>query len=168
MRGGDTMSLVATETVAPKKGTQVAQTSSDIVIEATPADVMAVIADFEAYPQWATGMKSAQVVGGPADRAERVHFVLDATPIRDEYDLIYTWSGDDAVTWQLAEPGSMLKAMDGAYELAAVDAKSTKVTYRLSVDVSVPLLGLLKRKAEKVIIDTALKGLKKRVESTQA
>ncbi|MEP7333221.1 MAG: cyclase, partial [Terracoccus sp.] len=31
--------------------------------------------------------------------------------------------------------------------------------------VKIPMIGLLKRKAEKVIIDTALKGLKKRVEA---
>jgi hypothetical protein len=55
--------------------------------------------------------------------------------------------------------------MDGAYVLEPVDGSQTRVTYQLSVDVSVPLLGMLKRKAEKVIIDTALKGLKKQVEA---
>ena len=146
-----------------------ARTSSDIVIDATPAEIMAVIADFESYPSWATGMKSADVVAGPDDRPEQVHFVLDATPIRDEYDLSYTWKSDDSVSWTLVPgSGSMLKAMDGAYLLDAVDDASTRVTYQLSVDVSIPLLGMLKRKAEKVIIDTALKGLKKRVESLGA
>jgi hypothetical protein len=58
----------------------------------------------------------------------------------------------------------MLKAMDGSYELADRGG-STEVTYRLAVDISIPMIGMLKRKAEKVIIDTALKGLKKRVES---
>ena len=43
---------------------------------------------------------------------------------------------------------------------------STKVTYRLALDVNIPLIGMLKRKGEKILIDTALKGLKKRVEST--
>ena len=42
---------------------------------------------------------------------------------------------------------------------------STDVTYRLALDVSIPLIGMLKRKGEKILIDTALKGLKKRVES---
>ena len=32
------------------------------------------------------------------------------------------------------------------------------MTYRLAVDVKIPMLGMLKRKAEKVIIDTALEG----------
>jgi hypothetical protein len=39
------------------------------------------------------------------------------------------------------------------------------VHYRLAVDVKIPMIGMIKRKAEKVIVDTALKGLKKRVES---
>ena len=59
----------------------------------------------------------------------------------------------------------MLSAMDGSYSLDAVDAGRTRVTYQLSVELKLPLLGMLKRKAEKVIVDTALKGLKRRVES---
>ena len=40
----------------------------------------------------------------------------------------------------------------------------TTVTYTLAVDVNMPMIGMFKRKAEKTIIDGALKGLKKRVE----
>jgi carbon monoxide dehydrogenase subunit G len=141
------------------------QTTGEIVIAAAPAEIMAVIADFDAYPDWATGVKQTEVVAdGPKGRAEQVRFVLDATPIRDEYVLAYVWDGDDSVTWTLAE-GRMIKAMDGAYLLRDNGDGSTRVTYKLAVDVAIPLIGLLKRKAEKVIIDTALKGLKKRVES---
>ncbi|MFC6153324.1 SRPBCC family protein [Nocardioides yefusunii] len=140
------------------------QTTSTIVVDAAPADVMAVIADFEAYPSWATGMKRVEVVERGADgRAEQVFFSLDVTPIKDEYTLAYTWA-DDSVTWTLVE-GKMLKALDGAYELNALDEGRTEVTYRLALDVAVPLIGMLKRKGEKILIDTALKGLKKRVES---
>ncbi|MET0766173.1 MAG: SRPBCC family protein [Aeromicrobium sp.] len=143
-----------------------ARTTSDIVIDAPADRIMGVIADFSSYPVWATGVKTADVVTTTADgRAEQVHFVLDATPIRDEYDLGYVWDGDRTVSWSLAVAGSMLTSMDGAYVLDPVDGDRTRVTYQLAVDVSVPLLGMLKRKAEKVIIDTALKGLKKQVES---
>ena len=142
-----------------------ARTASDIVIDAPAEAIMAVIADFAAYPEWATGVQVADVVTGPEDRAKRVHFVLDAAPIKDEYDLSYTWDGDASVSWCLAEKGSMLTSMDGAYLLDPTADGATRVTYQLSVDVSVPLLGMLKRKAEKVIIDTALKGLKKQVEA---
>ena len=140
------------------------QTTSSIVIAATPDEVMAVIADFPAYPEWAQGMKKVEVVEQGADgRADRVHFELEAAPIKDSYTLGYVWNGDSSVTWDLVE-GKMLKAMNGAYELREANS-GTEVTYRLAVDVSIPMIGMLRRKAEKVIIDTALKGLKKRVES---
>jgi ribosome-associated toxin RatA of RatAB toxin-antitoxin module len=140
------------------------QTTSSIIVNATPAQVMAVIADFEAYPEWAQGMKQAEVVEEGADgRAEQVHFELEAAPIKDSYTLAYDWQGDSAVQWNLVE-GRMLKAMEGAYELRP-SGDGTEVTYRLAVEVSIPMIGMLRRKAEKVIIDTALKGLKKRVEA---
>ncbi len=139
------------------------QTTSSIVIDAAPAAVMGVIADFEAYPSWAQGVKKAEPVD-VGKRPEQVYFELDASPIKDAYTLAYDWDGDDGVSWSLVE-GKMLKAMDGAYLLEDRGDGSTEVTYRLAVDISIPMIGMLKRKAEKVIIDTALKGLKKRVES---
>ena len=141
------------------------QTTSSIVIAADPASIMAVIADFDAYPAWAQGVKTADVIQPGTDgRAKEVHFELDASPIKDSYSLSYDWHGDEAVHWTLVQ-GKMLKGMDGSYELTDRGDGSTEVTYRLAVDIAIPMIGMLKRKAEKVIIDTALKGLKKRVES---
>ena len=141
------------------------QTSSSITIDAPPADVMAVIADFESYPVWAKGVQTAEVTkDGANGRADEVFFSLDVSPIKDEYTLAYDWDGDREVTWTLVE-GKMLKMLDGAYTLSDRGNGSTEVTYRLALDVSIPLIGMLKRKGEKILIDTALKGLKKRVES---
>ena len=141
------------------------QTSSSIVIDAPPAAVMDVIADFAAYPHWAKGVKEATVrAEGAAGRAKEVFFSLDVAPIKDEYTLAYTWNGDHDVTWTLAE-GKMLRALDGAYVMRDRGDGSTEVTYRLALDVSIPLIGMIKRKGEKILIDTALKGLKQRVES---
>jgi len=140
------------------------QTTSDIVVDADAETVMAVIADFDAYPMWATGVKQTEVLEADSDgRPTQVRFVLDAGPIKDEYVLAYAWEGDHLVTWTLVRAG-MLKGMDGAYELDA-DGERTRVTYRLAVDVAMPMIGLMRRKAEKVVIDTALKGLKRRVET---
>lgn len=141
------------------------QTTSTIVIDASPSEVMAVIADFEAYPEWAKGVKTAEVtVPGTGDRAEQVYFEIDVSPIKDDYTLAYEWDGDRLVTWTLAE-GKMLKMLNGSYALRDLGDGSTEVTYRLALDVSIPLIGMLKRKGEKILIDAALKGLKKRVEA---
>jgi hypothetical protein len=140
------------------------QTTSSIVIKADPAAVMDVIADFDSYPAWAKGVKSATVLTEYEDgRAGEVEFVLDAAPIKDQYTLTYDWDGSAQVTWSLVQ-AKMLKSMEGAYILEETD-EGTQVTYQLSVDLSIPMIGMLKRKGEKVVIDTALKGLKQRVES---
>jgi carbon monoxide dehydrogenase subunit G len=139
------------------------QASSSITVDAGKADVMAVIADFESYPEWASMIRQVDVQETGADgRGTQVSFVLDAGVLKDEYTLAYDWSGDDRVDWHLVK-GKALKSQQGSYELEE-NGGSTKVTYRLSVDLNIPMLGMFKRKAEKVIMDTALKGLKKRVE----
>ncbi len=143
------------------------RTESSIVIDAAPGWVLDVIADFPSYPKWATEVKRTTVLSEEGDGwADQVEFVLDAGVIKDTYTLDYEWevtkSGTGVVSWSLIK-ASVLKAMNGSYTLAK-DGKGTKVTYRLTVDLNIPMLGLLKRKAEKVIVDTALKELKKRVE----
>jgi len=139
------------------------QSTQSIVVEAPAAEVMAVIADFPAYPQWVSAAKQVEVLeAGPDGRARRVHFVLDAGAVKDDYVLDYTWDADRKVTWTLVK-GQMQKRQDGSYTLTERDGR-TEVTYSITIDLSIPMLGMIKRKAEKVILDTALKELKKRVE----
>jgi ribosome-associated toxin RatA of RatAB toxin-antitoxin module len=141
------------------------QSTQSITVAAPPADVMAVIADFPAYPEWVAAAKQVDVLEtGPDGRARRVHFVLDAGAVKDDYVLQYTWDGDRRVSWQLVQ-GQMQKRQEGSYTLTETAPGSTEVTYAIAIDLSIPMLGMIKRKAEKVILDTALKELKKRVES---
>ena len=140
------------------------QASSSTTIDAGKAAVMAVIADFDAYPEWASMIKKVAVdETGSAGRGTKVTFTLDAGVLKDEYTLAYDWHGDDRVDWHLVKSKTM-KSQEGAYVLDDAGG-ATKVTYELAVDLNIPVLGMLKRRGEKMIIDTALKGLKKRVES---
>lgn len=140
------------------------QSTQSIVVDAEPEAIMAVIADFPAYPEWAGAVKDVEVLDpGSGDRAEQVRFVLDAGVVKDEYVLSYTWAADDlSVQWELIK-GQMQKAQRGTYVLEPADG-STTVTYSLAVELAIPMIGMFKRKAEKVIMDTALKELKRRVE----
>jgi uncharacterized membrane protein len=139
------------------------QSTQSITVDAPASDVMAVIADFPAYPQWVAAAKQVEVVeAGPEGRPRRVHFVLDAGMVKDDYVLEYQWDGDRRVSWHLVS-GQMQKRQEGSYTLEERDGR-TEVTYRITIDTHLPLLGMFKRKAEKVILDTALKELKKRVE----
>jgi hypothetical protein len=142
------------------------KTRSTLLIKAPGRVIMEVIADFAAYPDWASGVRAAEVLETGADgRPDRVRFTLDAGPIRDSYVLSYSWTGDREVRWELAERGSAISEMSGAY-LLAESGDSTDVTYELAVGLAIPMPGILKRQAEKTIVGTALKGLRDRAERT--
>lgn len=143
-------------------------TRSSIVVDASPGEVLDIIADLEAYPEWAKEIKQVEIISEDGDGwPDQATFTLDAGAIKDTYTLDYTWDvaedGAGVASWTLVK-ATVLKAMDGSYTLVA-KGESTEVTYELTVDVKMPMLGMLKRKAEKVIVDTALRDLKKRVEA---
>jgi carbon monoxide dehydrogenase subunit G len=139
------------------------QSTQSITVDAPSADVMAVIADFASYPQWVAAAKKVEVVEtGDDGRARRVRFLLDAGAVKDDYVLDYSWDGDRKVSWTLVD-SQLMKRQDGSYTLEE-SGGGTEVTYAITIDTKMPLLGMMKRKAEKVILDTALKELKKRVE----
>lgn len=140
-------------------------TTSSITIAAPPEQVMAVIADFTAYPEWARQITAVEVLGGEApERPERVRFTMDARAIKDSYTLQYVWAPDGrSVSWSLVK-GQIQKAQNGSYVLTG-SATATTVTYTLAVVLNIPVIGMLRRKAEQSIIETALKGLKRRVET---
>jgi len=141
------------------------QTESSTTVDAPPVQVMAVIEDFGSYPEWAGEVRSADVTAvGEDGRPAEVRFVMDAGVLKDEYTLRYDWSGSDRVTWSLVE-GKVLTELDGSYDLIATPDGGTEVTYRLSVGIALPMLGMMRRRAERVIIDRALAGLKKRAEA---
>jgi ribosome-associated toxin RatA of RatAB toxin-antitoxin module len=139
-------------------------TTQSIDIAASARTVMAVIRELPAYPEWAQAVKSVEVLETDAkDRPKRARFRVEQAVIKDEYELAYDWAPDDlSVTWHLVS-SQILKAQDGSY-LLQPHGERTTVTYTLSVELSIPMIGLLKRKAEKVIMDTALKELKRRAE----
>jgi carbon monoxide dehydrogenase subunit G len=137
--------------------------SSTISISAPPDEVMAVIADIDRYPEWTGQIKSAEVLDRDADgRPRQARFVMDAGVLKDEYVLEYDWS-TGGVSWHLVGTSSVQKSQVGSYAVAP-SGPGTEVTYSLSVDIAMPMLGMFKRKAEKMIMDSALKELKKRVE----
>jgi ribosome-associated toxin RatA of RatAB toxin-antitoxin module len=140
------------------------KTAQTIYIDADPGVVMDVIADIGSYPEWVKEYKETEVIetfetGNP----KTARMVLDAAVLKDTMVLEYDWSGDrKSVRWWLVS-SSLLKALDGEYRLAP-KGSGTEVTYELAVDLMIPMIGLLKRKAERRLTDTALKDLKKRVE----
>lgn len=142
------------------------KTAQTIYIDADLRTVMDVIADIAAYPQWVSEYTETEVLEADDEGYPIVaRLVLDAAVLRDTMVLEYDWPPDrTSVRWSLVS-STLLKALDGAY-LLTPNGTGTDVTYELSVDLLMPMIGLLKRKAERRLTETALKDLKRRVEGT--
>jgi uncharacterized membrane protein len=144
--------------------------TQSIVIDAPPDRVAAVICDFARYPEWTDAVKRVEVVQEYEDGyASQVRFALDAGVLADEYTLAYEYAEDiSRIQWHLVAPSRMQKAQTGSYDIEANADGTSTVTYTLAVELSVGMLGMFRRKAEKMIMDNALKQLKGRVEAPSA
>jgi len=148
-----------------------ADTSTQSIQVHAPLDrVAAVISDFPRYPEWVEAAKQVEVVEEYEDGyAAQVRFVIDAGVMADEYTLEYAYSDDlSRIEWHLVAPSKTQKSQRGSYDLVDDGTGTTTVTYSLEVELSIGMLGMFRRKAEKMIMDTALKQLKRRVESLAA
>jgi carbon monoxide dehydrogenase subunit G len=143
------------------------QTEGTTEIDATLAEVMDVISDYEAYPEWAQGVKKTEVMKTDSQgRPSEVWFEVGQMGVGAKYTLTYKYKAKDGgVSWTSKEASGAVRSIAGEYVLEPGE-KGTKVTYRTTMELAISLPGLMKRQAEKTIINTALGGLKKRVEST--
>ncbi len=138
-----------------------------IEISAAPEIVFAVLADLPNYPEWITAMRSVEILEeSDQGLAQRAAFEVDAMVKVITYELEYDYDVPNRISWT-AIPGDDITEMEGSYELVHIEDGCTEVVYALKVDYSFPLPGFLRRQAEKQLVGTALRGLKKRVEEVQ-
>lgn len=141
------------------------QTVQTIEVSASPQQLFDVAADLDAYPQWATGVEAVDVLQTDAGgRPLRVRMVVDGFIKRITYVLEYSYDEPRRLEWT-AEPGTDIKAMDGYYEFVALDDGGTRVIYALRADPAFPIPGFIRRQAERRIVTTALRELKRHTES---
>ncbi len=140
------------------------QANERISVAASPQGCYEVVIDFEKYPEWARDVKQATILkrdeGG---RALQVEYRAAGLGKSFHYTLAYEYSGaPESVSWKLVE-GDMLRRLDGSYHFEP-EGDGTRVDYDLTVDLSAPLPGLIKRRAAGMIMGTALRELKKEIE----
>ena len=142
------------------------QTEGQIVIEASAAEIMDVLTDFESYPDWAD-VKSVRVLErGDGGLGTKVAFEVDVPVLgRASYTLAYRYApGDGGMSWVSTEARGAVSDISGEYLLSEVDEDETQVTYRLRVEIGILLPGFVRTQGEKRVIDNALERLKQRVE----
>lgn len=138
-------------------------TFSQLEIDVTPEELYDVAADVAAYPEWASGVKEVEVLGLDNEgRVDRARFVLEGFVKEIEYVLKYTHDRPKTLSW-VAEESDDLKMLEGSYQFSPTDTGSTEVVYTLTVDTNFTIPGFIKRQAEKQIVNTALRGLRRRV-----
>ena len=135
--------------------------SREVVIEATPEEILDVIADVETMPEWSSQQQSVEIVeGGDDGRPRRVKMKVKSAGISDEQVVDYTWT-DDGASWTLVSAGQ-LKSQDAKYTLTP-EGDKTRVKFELSIDPSVPIPGFILKRAIKGAMETSTDGLRKRV-----
>lgn len=141
--------------------TMAVQDSREVVIEASPEEILDVIADVEKTPSWSPQYQSAEILDTHDNgRPRRVRMKIKAAGLTDEQVVEYTWAAD-SVSWTLVSAGQ-LKAQDAKYTLTAQGDK-TKVRFDMDVDPSVPIPGFLLKRTMKGGMETATDGLRKQV-----
>lgn len=135
--------------------------SREVVIEASPEEILDVIADVENTPSWSPQFQSCEVLESYEDgRPRRVKMKVKAAGVTDEQIIEYTWS-DSGPSWTLISAGA-LKSQDASYTLTP-DGDKTTVRFDISVDPSIPMPGFVIKRTMKGAMETATDGLKKQV-----
>ncbi|MEW2478364.1 SRPBCC family protein [Mycobacterium sp. NPDC049093] len=135
--------------------------SREVVIEATPQEILDVVADVEATPTWSPQYQRAEILESYDDgRPKQVKMTVKAAGLTDEQVIEYTWS-ENKVSWTLVRAGQ-LKAQDASYTLTP-DGDKTKVRFDITIDLSVPLPGFILKRTMKGGVETATEGLRKQV-----
>ena len=96
---------------------------------------------------------------------ERARFVLEVFVKEIEYVLRYTHDRPNVLSWVAEKDSEDVRMLEGSYTFNVVDG-ATEVIYALTVDPNFTIPGFLRRQAEKQIVTTALRGLRKRVTGT--
>ena len=135
--------------------------SREVVIEATPEEILAVIADVETAPSWSPQYQSAEVVDTYDDgRPRTVKMKIKAAGLTDEQVVEYSWADNEA-SWTLVKAGQ-LRSQDAKYTLTP-EGDKTRLRFDLSIDLSVPLPGFVVKRTIKGAMETATDGLRKQV-----
>jgi len=131
-----------------------------ITVAASPSRCYDVAVDFERYPTWARDVKDVTVLDRDDEgRGHTVEYRVAGLGQSIRYVLEYDYAeAPTAFSWRLVE-SDKLRSLDGRYGFEA-DGDATRVAYDLAIDVAIPLPGLIKRQAARMIVATALKELK--------
>lgn len=136
-----------------------------VTIDAPMSLVSEILKNINDYPTWSSTIKSVTVDetdgnGYPV----KVTLVVDAGVMKDRPTLSYDWSQAPAKISFSLDDADLMTEMTGVYLVKDNGDETTDVTYELTVNLSMPVPAMMRKKAEQATIDLALSQLKKRAE----
>jgi uncharacterized protein YndB with AHSA1/START domain len=136
--------------------------SREIVINAPPEAIMAVLADVGSVPSWSSVHKRAEVVDTyPDGRPHHVKVTVKVIGIVDEESLEYHW-GSDWLVWD-AQKTLIQHAQHVEYTLRRDAPDTTRVRFDITLEPSAPLPEFLVKRARRAVLKAATEGLRNRV-----
>jgi uncharacterized protein YndB with AHSA1/START domain len=133
----------------------------EVLIEASPETILAVLADVEALPSWSPVHKRTQVIDTyPGGRPHHVRTTVKVMGITAEQFLEYRW-GPDWLVWD-SVTATRDRAQHGEYTLERL-LDGTRVRFDLTFEPSLPVPAFLARRAVNAFLDAAVDGLRNRV-----
>ena len=129
---------------------------------ATPAELYAVVTDFDAYPRLFREMKSV-TVQERVDRRIRVEFKLEmVVAIRYVIDLVCDPEAH-TVDWTYVE-GEVVTGSEGAWRFVP-EQDGTRMDYRVAITIKAPLPGFVIRRMTDALVSASLPSMLASVEA---
>lgn len=133
-------------------------------VPGNPADVLAVITDFERYPDWQPQMAEAEVLERDGEgRATKVRYKFKGQMFTANYVLAYAYD-DQGVSFHAVE-GDILKTLDGRYTVVDGGDGQSAVTYELEASPAIKIPAVLRRQGAKRMVEDLFTGLREKLDS---
>jgi uncharacterized membrane protein len=139
-----------------------------IEIDAPIETCFEAIIDYETFPSWQGAVVDTEVLDWDADgRGKRVRLFVDAKIRKVDYTLDYRYEGPERIEWDFVE-GNGINDADGHYLFEDLGGDRTRATYKLGLEVGIPLPGPVARRAHKSTLKASVDDLKREAERRAA
>jgi len=122
------------------------------------------IVDYESFPAWQGAVVSTEVLDrGKDGLGRRVRLFVDAKVRKVDYTLDYRYDRPTRIEWDYVE-GNGIDDADGHYLFESLGDERTRATYKLGLEVGIPLPGPVARRAHKQTLKGSVEDLKREAE----
>jgi Polyketide cyclase / dehydrase and lipid transport len=126
------------------------------------------ITDYETFPAWQSAVVDTEVLDHDRKgRGKRVRLYIDAKVKKVDYVLDYTYDQPKLIEWDFVE-GNGVSGADGHYVFEDLGDGLTRATYKLGLEIALPIPGPVARRAHSSTLKKSVEDLKREAERRAA